>query len=229
MEIDRYLMESSLLIFPSFIIFFIFLKGTIGFLVSANVLFESVNFVHSKYWRHALSKNAISKLIMKSKCKKAIFGLFEIDVYDEKKENIDEIRKTILEKIENKFSNDTVLFAYSDSIFGFFTPVKNKFNILNSVKGNFLKERKNNDILYEINKYITSLNMRYVTSNNSIVKTRINSGVSIYGIQSNSLNTLEENSLFALKNSLYSEENKISIFDKKEWRNKIHNSNKIKI
>lgn len=216
-SINRILIESTIFLVPSLFIIYMPIRMVLKISVSANILFESVNFVYSNYFRYSLSQKVIGDYIKMNKPKKAIFGLFKINIKDlHNAKIIKEIKNTILTKFENKISENAILFSYSEDTFGFFYPIKNDFNITKALKDNSNKLRKEKDAVSQLNDIFCSINKKYRTTQNQTFEVKTKSGISIYGVQSNSLETLERNSIFTINNNVYKKQNKVFVFNPKK-------------
>ena len=183
--VERYSLENSIFIPFSFGVLYIILKTSVNVSISANVLFESVTYHKKKYLRHSAVPVKLSEFLKANKIEKAFLGLFEITVdnlelnYEEKDEVID----TILQIFSDDVSEKGIIYNYEGNLYGFFIPIRNGTK----------------ETLKLINGHMAKLYKNYITESGSITRVTIKSGASIYGIDSNSLLELEQNSIFAMK------------------------------
>lgn len=222
-DITRYTYENSLMIPISFIIIYISLRTSIRISISANILFESANFVFSRYLRRSLLNESAGVYIKENKVEKGILGVFEItlpdDTTDDEKQ---EIIRTILFDFENEVGEDVVLFSNSEIRYGIFSQLKNDLDWYKLNPRSY--ESVESDKLLSI---IKSLNKPYITTKGRMIFPLVKIGVSYYGIQSNSIDRLEEDALFALHNIRYLEDEYISIFNYESKRRFLNDSKNV--
>lgn len=211
--------QVSISVFISWIIIYFPLRTAMRFSASANLLLESINYVYSKFLRHSLLDAYLAEFIKTKKCKKAIFGVIEIRFDRLKDENKNrEITNTILLKVEEEFGKDSLLFAIDETRFGFFTPIdKVKMDIKDVVMNINSYIDKSNPIS-RVTSLITGINRTYETTFGDKVEVSAKSGISIYGVQDNSINDLERNCLFALNRISFDDKYKINVFNPNDYR-----------
>lgn len=213
------ILSTSIFTFIAWIVTYFVMRTAIRFSISANVLFESINFVHSSYLRHSLLDEYLADFIKSKKVSKALFGVIEIEFNKYKEEHKNrEIINTILDKIEKPLKSTSILFNIDQNKYGFFTPIDGvdfKLKKLISENG---KEMSIHNPLHSISKIIHNLDSVYKTTfdENIVVKTK--AAVSIYGVQDNSLIQLEKNCLFTLSQINYQDEYKVRVFNPKDYK-----------
>lgn len=169
------------------------------FTISSRLLYESANFVYSRFYRAGLATNAIANFITKNKTDKAVFGIFELkyqmpDTEMRKREVI----KTTLQHISDTFPEEAVLFDATMGRYGFFLPIKTKVNIRESLIGNYARARKRIDCLSQVEHILSRCQVKLMPTWKEEIDISIKSGVAIYGVQSNSIKKLMEYSTYAL-------------------------------
>ena len=169
------------------------------FSISSRLLYESANFVYSRFYRAGLTSNAIANFISQNKTSKGIFGVFDIRYRVPNSEvRQREIIKTILQHISDTLPEKSVLFDATMGRYGFFIPIKTNVDIKYSIKGNYIRARQRGDALYPIENLMNSCQIKLMTTWNEEVDIVIKTGASIYGVQSNSIKELMEYSTYAL-------------------------------
>jgi hypothetical protein len=208
---ERKIFSFSIILFISLFFSHIIFNIIIKFGISSNLLFESTIYVFSKYIRHSLSEKIIGNYISQNKIQYGIFGLFEYNVLDKKEPNNNEIRDSILTIFENNIDPKAILFSFQKNIFGFFIPKKK------------LSDLENKNVFSEIKKYLSPINVIFQTLDNTKYKVETHTALSFYGKNENTINQLEKNCIFEIKN-MNKKNNNISIFDYKKYKEKIINS-----
>lgn len=205
------------------LIIFWFLKTS----VSANVLYESINYSFSKYYRSQLKNQAIGDLIKNEKVKKALYIVFNIHVDSLVLDEIHEVTETILKDLETELPDNTIFFQGEDSRYGAYLPVHANLDLNKLINDNYdYKAKDNLDFLRNIlNKFSTA----YRLKNKSIVNASVSAGISIYGIQSYSLHRLESNATFMLDYIKDTSMNPIAIFDPMEYHKRKKEANDLLI
>ena len=195
---ERQLFETSL--FLPFMLGYLFFpfRSAIRTSISANILFESINFTYSKYYRHTLAPKAIGSFIAETNTKRAIFGLVRIDTSAENSIDKKEVIETVLTKFEKLISENSLLYSYDENTFGFFVPREEIINVKTLISENKKAERPMNSQIRDIELILRDLERTYNTESGSFVTTTVKAGISVYGIQSGSVDELENNALFAL-------------------------------
>ena len=169
------------------------------FSISSRLLYESANFVYSRFYRAGLTSNAIANFIEKHKTSKAVFGVFDIKYRVPNSEvRQREIIKTILQHISDTMPEKSVLFDATMGRFGFFIPINQNVDIKNSIKGNYIRTRQRGDVISPIENLMSRCQIKLMTTWNEEIDISIKTGVSIYGIQSSSIKELMEYSTYAL-------------------------------
>ena len=221
----RLVIESSILVGLSVALVYFPLRTAIRFSISANILFESANFVFSNYVRHTFSQEAIGNNIKTNNVHKAIYGIFEIRIKDKiSNDSRTEIVETVLSKLETFIPEKGTFFSYDENRFGFFMPIEGGVNI----KEINLGILDSNNYFKNINQIFKNLNKLYKTLKGEIINVEVKAGTTIYGVQDSSIKRLEKCSLFALNNVNWNN-NKIFIknFDKIDYRNRLSDSEKL--
>ena len=196
---DRYLYENSIFIPIAILIIYYPLRAAKRFSISASILFESVNYVYGRYFRHPLFQTTFSEYLKSNSIKKGYLLLFKIstDGSDEYNDII-EVRETILSKVENYFNEQTILFQQTESAYGVFIPTEHVGSIGEIIKAN--NGKRIDGFMREVEALMESASSSYLTSSGEVVSVSLKAGVSVYGVQSSSLDTLEKNATFAINN-----------------------------
>lgn len=169
------------------------------FTISSRLLYESANFIYSRFYRAGLASNAIANFISTNKVNRAAFGVFELryDIPDTEVRKR-EVIKTTLQHISDTFPEESVLFDATMGRYGFFIPIKSKVDINESIKGNYSRMRRRNDCIAHVENILEKCQVKLMPTWKEEIDISIKAGVSIYGVQSNSIKTLMEYSTYAL-------------------------------
>lgn len=204
------------------------MRIAIKFLVSANILYKSVHFNFSKYYRESLKTDVIGDFISENKVLKGIYGIFKFSYahFENKAQNI-EIKESILLDLEKAFPKDTILFLADEKHYGFFYPFlyanKNEIpkmpttNLPLMLKGNSLKVRSENDFLKFLENILNRRTVIYLTSWKERVLVKVKVGISLYGVHSWSINELHHFADFALYNEQNVKTNLIQLFNPQDY------------
>lgn len=201
----------------------------ISFSKSANILFDSVTYTYLNYYRHAVGIITIQNQIKSQELKEGMFIVLKhsytkpLNEVDEK-----EIKFSFLTDIEKSVPKNTILFFIQEDIHGIFIPNSFKGNIKDSLSGNALKLRDEDDNLKGLEEFLYKSQKYYHTANGEIAGVNLKAGLSLYGIQDSSLSKLEQNALFALNAFNSRSENIISLFDPKKMKEVIEETSKLK-
>ena len=167
--------------------------------LSANSLSYSVEYSYSKYYRFRHRDESILNLIRENNISKGIFVTFRtIVINNENEQQWDEVRETVLEKLEEKLETKVAVWFRSRNHYGFFVGYDNAVDLEKSLDGNKRKSRTSNDALKAIENLFESIPRRYETLDGNEVSIRINVAASIYGVQSSSINELDEMNDYSL-------------------------------
>lgn len=220
---NRMNLESSLMLSIAIPIIYFPPRTALRISISANILFESINYAYGSYVRRSLAPEAIGKIIKNNKIQKAFLGIFKINIHsnvsDERKK---EVIETILSRFENHVPNTSSLFAYDDLTYGFFIEEKTPINIKELVEANGKGKRQDN--LQYIDIFMRELSGHYKTIDGIIVEANVKAGISIYGLQSNSIEQLEDNAIFALNDFKNDPDTFVSIFNYKHFKSRVQDS-----
>lgn len=193
------------------LIIFWFLKTS----VSANILYDSINYAYSKYYRSQIKEKVIGEAIKKQKINKALYIVFNIHIDTDKIYEKREIIETILKDLEDKLPSSTIFFQSIESKYGAFIPFYEKLNIKKLIDDNYnYKPKDNLDFLRILFK---KLSASYKLQNNQIINANVSAGISIYGIQGYSLKKLEINANFMLDYIKLDSDNQVAVFDPAEY------------
>lgn len=219
---DRTTIESSIFNLVAAAILFLPLRYTIGFFVSANILSETINYVFSRYYRHALMPSATGDMITEKKVQKGILGKFEVKVEPQTSLiSAKEARESLLLKAEGLFGKNSILFKSDENQYGFFIPISEEKIDRKSILD------PNNKFHLWIQKIVSQLNIIFETSEEKFVTTSVRCGYSIYGIQSNSIQELEENATHAMGRVDWDSKNKVNIFKFNKFKERKNDYNKL--
>lgn len=198
-KLGQHAFEQSALIFLLVPFGYAITFWLLKFSISSRLLYESANFVYSRFYRAGLTSNAIANFIEKHKTPKAVFGVFDIRYRVPGSEvRQREIIKTILQHISDTMPKKSVLFDATMGRFGFFIPLNQNVDIKNSIKGNYIRTRQRGDVISPFENLMSKCQIKLMTTWNEEIDISIKTGVSIYGIQSNSIKELMEYSTYAL-------------------------------
>ena len=186
----------------------------IKFSISANILYESINFVYSTYYRDSLLYTILGTELAGQKISRGIFGVFNINVgkglTDIQKDNIS---KKLLTKVKEEFPERTLLFKFDEERYAFFLSTKTLDNKYDFVIKN---------ILFDINTYAMRINKKYQLDNGKSKRAYINIGISLYGKQSSSINELETFALYALEKTYLNNKEMVEVFNYSKYRKNIN-------
>lgn len=195
---------------------------------SANILFDSVNYVYLSYYRHAVALVTIADLIQKKKITHGVFGVFRHTMADEVPyETQKNISKVFLAEFEKKVPKDAIVFFIEQNVHGIFLPASSGGDINYSVEGNALPQRYASDLLKNVEKLFSKSEKEYVDEFGQSAFVKLKVGASIYGLQDSSLSKLEENALFALNSFNSRSQNIISLFEPKLLKDVMNDSQKL--
>ncbi|WP_128008642.1 hypothetical protein [Mycoplasma sp. ATU-Cv-508] len=191
-----------------------FLVLAINFLVSANILYQAVNFNFSRYYRTSLRDVAIGQLISEQKVNFGIYGIFVFRYPPLRsiEKNL-EIRESVLLDFEKAFPSEAILFRADQKRYGFFLPLSAKPDYRFSLTGNASSDRSPQDALFTLEKIVKRRSTTYLTSWEEKVPVKIYAGVAFYGLQSQSIWQLNDMANFALANFSKNRENVVQLFD----------------
>ncbi len=182
--------------------------------VSANLLYSSINFNYLSFYRASFIATIIGELIKKEKIDKAIYGVFKFEWKDDLTKAINkELLETSLHKIEKTFPSKTILFHVEKGKYGFFLPYENRIDIPEAIKNNISDERPANSSLNSLNLLLTNSSSNLVASSGEKVSVSTKAGITIYGIQTNSLSEAYMNASFASEYLVKEELNTFNIFN----------------
>lgn len=195
---------------------------------SANILFDSVNYVYLSYYRHAVALVTIADLIQKKKITHGVFGVFRHTMADEVPyETQKNISKVFLAEFEKKVPKDAIVFFIEQNVHGIFLPASSGGDINYSVEGNALPQRYAGDLLKNVEKLFSKSEKEYIDEFGQSAFVKLKVGASIYGLQDSSLSKLEENALFALNSFNSRSQNIISLFEPKLLKDVMNDSQKL--
>lgn len=201
----------------------------ISFSKSANILFDSVTYTYLNYYRHAVGIITIQNQIKAQEFKEGMFIILKHS-YTKPLAEVDEkeIKFSFLSDIEKTVPKNSILFFIEEDTHGIFIPNAFKGNIKDSLKGNSLKLRAENDSLKGLEEFLYKSQKYYHTANGEIAGVNLKAGLSLYGIQDSSLAKLEQNASFALNAFNSRSENIISLFDPMKMKEVIEDTSKLK-
>ncbi len=181
--------------------------------ISANILYESVNYDFATFARVAFKETVIGDAIKTSRFEHAVYGIFKFAFEDQgTPENNIEIQESILLDIEKVFPPASILFKADEKHYGFFLPHQFKNKLRFSQQNNRLENRPVDDPLLYIQNLVAKISRTYLTTYHQEVRVDAFAGVSIYGAQDNSLERLNTFANFALTVSIKGS-NRINLFD----------------
>ena len=195
--------------------------------VSANILYDSINFAFSKYYRSQIMEKAIGEIIKKEKIRKALYIIFDIHVDTEKINEKQEVIETILKDLEKELPQITIFFQSINNKYGAFLKFDENLNIKKLIDDNY--NYNPHDNLNFLRILLKKLSTNYKLKNNQIINAYINAGISIYGVQSYSLKKLEMNSNFILDYIKDNANNPIAVFDPIEFNKRKNDINDLLI
>ncbi|WKX02513.1 hypothetical protein [Candidatus Mycoplasma mahonii] len=219
---DEALVSKILFTVLGSIILEVFINYFIKTSIAANVLYESSNYKYLSFYKAPLSISAISNNIKKYKIKKAVYGIFNINFSIGSPKMLNkEISDAVLREIEKQFGDGYILFNIDKDNYGFFKKWERLMDIHLCVKNNLKIERPIDDPLNELEFLLTKCSKTFVISSGEKIKANISASVAIYGIQSSSINDLENMAMFS-KQYLGAAKNKIWLYDSKEYKDRIN-------
>ena len=200
---------------PFLIVIFVdfFFSYLIKFSLSANILYESINFVFSTYYRDSLLFGVMANEIKNKKIAKGIFGVFDIKYIDvDTEEDLKELKEKVLLEVKNKFPDRTLLFKFNDRKYAFFistVELNGNVNIKYKVEINKIEES------------MKQINKKYILENSKQYSSWINTGISIYGKQTSSIKELEIYAQYVLDRTYFGKNTFLKIFNYLEYRNNV--------
>ncbi len=222
-QINQFTVEVIFMPYISLMIVYIGLEIAIKFLISANILYKSVSFNFSRYYRQALREVVIGEFIDELKLGRGIYGILDFNYAPQSTIEKDlEMKESILLDLEKRFPHQTVLFRADESRYGFFLPVNQKFNLIKMLAGNDKFVREPKDLLKNLETMLYSCPNVYLTSWKEKITLKIRSGVAIYGLHDYSITNLHNLADFALKNEQSSQKNIVQLFNPRDYFKNLH-------
>ena len=206
--------EYQMMPFIEVIIVDVLFSYAIKFSISANILYESINFVHSTYYRDSLLHTVIGNEVSTNKVSKGIFGVFNLN-FEKGTSDSEKVKlsKKVLEQVKEEFPERTLLFKFDEERYAFFLATKTLDN-----KSDFVIK----NILFDIETYAIRVNKKYKLENGRKRRAYINIGISLYGKQSSSITELETFALYALERKFMDNKDMVSIFNYSNYRKNIN-------
>ena len=196
---------------------------------SANILHKSVNFSHSTFYRASFIEEVVGAYIKKHKPERAVYGLFKLNIQDKWDKKVKkEILESALDNIEEAFPKNVILFHIEGNKYGFFLPWKNEIDIPSAIKENTLERRTSTNTLIPLALLLNKASKEMKLSTGELLSIHVKAGISIYGVQSNSLSELHRNATFASQYLIDSKKNQFNIFDPNEYTTRVHEAKELK-
>ena len=185
----------------------------LSFWKSANSLSDITIYDYRSFYRITIGRQGFYTFVSNNKINNGIFLVFSLE---KNLDNfVDDDREFILDQFILFFEKfNPIFFKISKDKYGIFFSIHDVPNIEISIKGNSLKERKKEDIYYEIEKTIKQLNKS--------IKRKIMFGSIFYGIQEYDFDMAFQQAQFSLKWSKIIGENIICTFNPYYYKKYIH-------
>lgn len=191
-----------------------------------------ISFDNKYYINNTISDEFILDFIIKKNNTQGIFLSFFISNYDKFEKLVNSnIKDYILNHITNEvhdiffeeYKEDIIFFKINYKLYGMFISVKNlsKEDVQKSYDNNIYSKRNKDDFLFKIQQLFSKVKVKF-KEDKFIFKVNLKSIVSLYGIHSNSLETLSTyNNYFASNEQKYSNYNQIILINPIEFNNNI--------
>ena len=196
---------------------------------SANVLHKSVNFSYSSFYRASFVEEVVGAYIKENKPEKAIYGLFKLNIQDRwDKKTKKEVIESALDNIKESFPEKSILFHIEDGRYGFFLPWDSAIDVPNAIQENTLDRRSSTNTLIPLTLLLNKASKEMQLSTGDTLSINVKAGISIYGVQSNSLAELHRNATFASQYIIKNKRNQFNIFDPSEYTSRVKDVKQLK-
>ena len=196
---------------------------------SANVLHKSVNYSYSTFYRASFIEEVVGSFIKENATERAVYGLFKLDIDEKLKKGMKkEVLESSLDSIKDVFPKNAILFHVEDRKYGFFIPWKNNIDIQEVKNENTFENRASSSSLKKLSDLLKTSSKEIKLSTGKKTFIEVKAGISIYGLQSNSLSELHRNATFASQYLVNDSNNRFIIFDPAEYIKRVMESKKLK-
>ncbi|MCK5807267.1 MAG: hypothetical protein KAG91_02645 [Mycoplasmataceae bacterium] len=213
--------EAEIMMGPAFILIYIPYMILARISESTDSLFESANFVYDGYIRKSFMKESVNKYIKDKKITKGLYVIFNpVDKTGMNDYDVEEIKVTILKKVKSILGDNSILFELENDNFGFFRKIDLTRESAQSI-------RDSNQALLE-KEILDVVNTPYKTTRDKTIIGNLSFAFSVYGIDENSVDKLEDNALHVLKNNKVNNDHSIKYYEFSKVKSKAIDSTNVK-